>query len=112
VVAGYYRWIAFAFPCFAVMFTLQGILRGAGDTMALLALAFVSQIGIRAPLAYWLSGKTGLAEHGIWIAMLVSAVIGTALSFAYYAGGRWKKMKALARKTDAPPVIPEPEPVI
>ncbi|MDD5414562.1 MAG: MATE family efflux transporter, partial [Smithellaceae bacterium] len=59
LVRDYYRWIAFIFPCFAVIFAIQGVLRSAGDTMALLALSFVAMVMIRIPLAYGLAGPVG-----------------------------------------------------
>ena len=96
-VADYYRWMAWTFPCFAVMFTLQGVLRGAGDTVSLLVLAFAAFIAIRIPLAYWLADSRGYSQNGIWMAMFFSAVAGAGLSWAYYAAGRWKKMKVLKR---------------
>ena len=35
------------FPCFTVIFAIQGVLRSAGDTMDLLAIAFIALIVIR-----------------------------------------------------------------
>ena len=43
-VKAYYRWMAFIFPCFAIIFAIQGVLRSAGDTIALLALSFIALI--------------------------------------------------------------------
>jgi putative MATE family efflux protein len=95
VVRGYYRWMAFIFPCFAIIFVIQGVLRSAGDTVALLVLSFLAMFVIRIPLAYFLSGPMDLREDGIWIAMLTSSTLAVGLNWLYYKGGRWKKKRIL-----------------
>jgi putative MATE family efflux protein len=94
-VRDYYLWVAFIFPCFAVICVLQGILRSAGDTVALLALSFIALMVIRIPLAYWFSGPLGWKQDGIWMAMLFSSVLAVGLNWLYYKGGRWKKRRIL-----------------
>jgi Na+-driven multidrug efflux pump len=93
LVADYYFWMAFIFPCFAVIFVIQGVLRSAGDTMALLVLSFTAMFIIRIPLAYFLAGPAGLEQNGIWIAMLSSSTLAVGLNWLYYRGGRWKKRR-------------------
>ncbi len=95
VVRNYYRYMAFIFPCFAVIFVIHGVLRSAGDTVALFVLSFVAMFVIRIPLAYFLSGPLGLRENGIWIAMLTSSTLAVGLNWIYYRGGRWKKKRIL-----------------
>lgn len=93
LVADYYFWMAFIFPCFAIIFVIHGVLRSAGDTVALLVLSFIAMFIIRVPLAYLLAGPAGLAQNGIWIAMLSSSTLAVGLNWLYYKGGRWKKRK-------------------
>ncbi len=93
IVRDYYHWIAFIFPCFAVIFAVQGVLRSAGDTMALLALSFVAMFVIRIPLAYGLAGPLGFKQDGIWMAMLMSSALAVGLNWLYYAKGPWKKKR-------------------
>jgi putative MATE family efflux protein len=95
LVRDYYRWIAFIFPCFAVIFAIQGVLRSAGDTMALLALSFVAMVMIRIPLAYGLAGPVGFKQDGIWMAMLSSSALAVGLNWLYYRKGPWKKKRLL-----------------
>ncbi len=97
-VRDYYLWMAFIFPCFAVICVLQGILRSAGDTIALLMLSFTALMVIRIPLAYWFSGPLGLKQDGIWMAMLLSSVLAVGLNWLYYKGGRWKKKRILGNQ--------------
>ena len=95
VVRDYYRWIAFIFPCFAVIFAIQGVLRSAGDTVALLVLSFIAMFIIRVPLAYWLSGPANFGQDGIWMAILTSSALAVFLNWLYYKSGRWKKKRLL-----------------
>jgi putative MATE family efflux protein len=97
LVGEYYHWMAFIFPCFAVIFVIQGVLRSAGDTMALLVLSFVALIIIRIPLAYVLAGPFGFKQEGIWMAMLFSSALAVGLNWLYYKGGRWKKKRILGK---------------
>jgi putative MATE family efflux protein len=97
-VRDYYRWMAFIFPCFTVICVIQGVLRSAGDTLALLALSFISLIVIRIPLAYLLAGPVGFQQDGIWMAMLVSSVLAVVLNWLYFKGGRWKKRRILGKQ--------------
>ena len=100
IVRNYYHWMALIFPCFAITFAIQGVLRSAGDTMALLALSFVALIVIRIPLAHFLAGTLGYGAEGIWISMLGSSALAVGLNWLYYRGGRWQKMRLL--KTSKP----------
>jgi len=98
IVRDYYLWMAFIFPCFAVIFAIQGVLRSAGDTMALLALSFIAMFVIRIPLAYWLAGPGGLKQDGIWMAMLMSSALAVGLNWLYYKKGPWKKKRLLGKQ--------------
>ena len=98
LVGGYYHWMAFIFPCFAVTFAIQGVLRSAGDTMALLVLSFIALIVIRIPLAYLLAGSFGFKQDGIWMAMLVSSALAVGLNWLYYKRGPWKKKRILGKQ--------------
>jgi len=95
VVENYYHYLAFIFPCFAIIFVVHGVLRSAGDTVALFVLSFLAMFVICIPLAYLLSGPAGLAENGIWAAMLSSSALAVGFNWIYYKGGRWKKKRIL-----------------
>jgi putative MATE family efflux protein len=95
LVRDYYQWMAFIFPCFAIIFAIQGVLRSAGDTMALLALSFIAMFIIRIPLAYFLAGPVGFRQDGIWMAMLASSTLAVFLNWLYYKKGSWKKKKLM-----------------
>ncbi len=98
IVRDYYRFMAFIFPCFAVIFVIQGVLRSAGDTVALLLLSFAAMFVIRIPLAYVLAGPAGLRQDGIWIAMLVSSALAVILNWLYYRRGSWQTKRILGHQ--------------
>jgi putative MATE family efflux protein len=98
LVGGYYHWMAFIFPCFAVTFAIQGVLRSAGDTVALLVLSFIALIVIRIPLAYLLADSFGFKQDGIWMAMLFSSALAVGLNWLYYKRGPWKKKRILGKQ--------------
>jgi putative MATE family efflux protein len=89
----YYRWNAFIFPCLAIIFVIQGVLRSAGDTVALLALSFIALIIIRIPLAYVLAVSLGYRQNGIWMAMLASSALAAGMNWLYLKHGRWRRMQ-------------------
>jgi len=86
---GYLLFAAPAFVPFGLMFVLSGVLRGAGDTVPAMLITVASLWLVRVPLAATLA-RTAMDERGIWLAIALSPVIGTALNYGYYLSGRWK----------------------
>ena len=70
------------------MFSLNGVLRGAGDTLIPMFITLFALWLMRIPAAYLLSQKFG--ETGIWWAVPIGMLSGTLLSFLYYKTGRYK----------------------
>jgi putative MATE family efflux protein len=81
---------------FAIMFTINGVMRGAGDTIVPMFITLIALWGVRIPVAYFFSLKIG--EQGIWWSMPLAWFIGMTLTFTYYKTNRWKK-KAVVSKT-------------
>ncbi len=73
---------------FSSMFTIHGVLRGAGDTLIPMFITLFSLWIIRIPAAYFLSAKIG--PDGIWWSIPMGWVIGMSFSYIYYRTGRWK----------------------
>lgn len=82
---------------FSGMFTINGLLRGAGDTLIPMFITLFALWLIRIPSAVFLSGKLG--ETGIWWAMPVGWAAGLIMSLIYYRTGNWRK-KSIIRKKD------------
>ncbi|NOX85525.1 MAG: MATE family efflux transporter [Chlorobi bacterium] len=79
----------------AAMFSLMGLLRGAGDTLTSMFITMFTLWIVRIPASYFLSVKFG--NVGIWWGIPIAWCLGLTLSFLYYKTGRWKK-KAVVRR--------------
>lgn len=88
---GYIRIVSFSYFILGIMFVLQGILRGAGDTMYMFIFSLIGLVIVRYPAAYVLSGYTSLSFRGIWFGIVISSLVGFTLSITYYYSGRWRK---------------------
>jgi putative MATE family efflux protein len=89
--ARYLRIVGFSYIPFALMFAINGVLRGAGDTASTLWTSLVALWLVRVPLAYFLSSFPSLGPSGVWLAMGTSPFFGLLLSYFIYRSGRWEK---------------------
>lgn len=90
---------------FSSMFTISGVMRGAGDTIIPMFFSIASLWLVRIPLAAWLSKHFG--TDGIWWAIPLAWIIGLVLYVGYYRMGRWKKKTLIG--PPPPPVNLPPE---
>ena len=81
---------------FAIMFTINGVMRGAGDTIVPMFITLIALWGVRIPVAYLFSSRIG--EKGIWWSMPLAWFIGMVLTFIYYKTNRWKKKSIISNK--------------
>lgn len=82
---------------FSGMFTINGVLRGAGDTLIPMFITLFSLWLVRIPGAWFLSEKMG--EVGIWWSVPIGWSSGLLLSYLYYLTGKWKT-KAVTQKKE------------
>jgi len=87
----YLHYLSFAYVPMALMFTLGGVLRGAGDTFIAMLFTLISLWLIRVPLATYLSSLPSLGIEGVWLGIAASPLIGVLLNYLYYRSGKWKK---------------------
>ena len=80
---------------FNFMFCINGVTRGAGDTLIPMIITLFGLWIIRIPAAWLLSKPFGAV--GIWWAIPMAWAIGAVLQYTYYKSGRWKK-KAIVKK--------------
>lgn len=95
----YLRIVGLSYVPFAVMFSLTGVLRGAGDTVPTMFITLLALWLVRVPLAYLLSGIPTLGPRGVWAAIALSPLVGMVLSYVVYASGRWEKKVIVRRET-------------
>lgn len=101
----YLRTMGGCYLCFAVMFTSNGVINGAGYTLVTTGVSLVSLWLARVPLAAWFSHHFQRVE-AIWYAFAIGLVVGMIVSVCYYASGRWKR--PLVRHGSPPaPAAPE-----
>ena len=81
---------------FSTMFVINGVLRGAGDTLVPMFISLFSLWIIRIPIAYMLSNIPAIGVHGIWWSIPIGWFSGLIVYYFYYRSGRWKK-KAIVK---------------
>ncbi|MCR4422136.1 MAG: MATE family efflux transporter [Spirochaetales bacterium] len=89
----YIRIVASFYFFFSVMFTFNGALRGAGDTIVPMFNTLIALWILRVPISYLLSRKFGTS--GIWWGIPIAWFFGAILAFYYYKKGNWQKKKII-----------------
>lgn len=90
------RILAVGYIAVAVMQSLSGVMRGAGDTMTPMWISIFQTVILRVPLAYFLCYMTRSAEYPIgrreciFVSLLLSWLIGCAVNCVLYARGKWR----------------------
>jgi putative MATE family efflux protein len=85
------RLVAFAMPALACTNILNEALRGAGHTRTPVLITWSGFLGVRIPLAYWLTqGEPNSGLWGAWVAMFADLHLRGALFLGLFARGRWK----------------------
>ena len=74
---------------FSALFSLNAVMRGAGDVIVPMFVTLIALWVIRIPFAYFLSDIIG--EKAVWWSAPAGWSVGLILSFVYYKTNRWKK---------------------
>lgn len=82
---------------FSVMFSFNGVLRGAGDTVIPMFITLFSLWVIRIPVSYGLSKTMGVP--GIWWGIPIAWFSGMIFSYFYYKTGKWKTKAVVKHKS-------------
>lgn len=88
--------IGASYVLFSTMFVINGVLRGAGDTLIPMFISLFSLWVIRIPVAYFLSKSPALGIHGVWWSIPIGWLSGLLLYYFYYRSGRWR-LKAVVK---------------
>jgi putative MATE family efflux protein len=83
--------VGVAQPLQAVIFTIGGALRGAGDTRWTLGLTIFNWFVIRFPLAVVLGIVVGWGLTGVWVAVAIDYAVRAGLMARRFAGGAWTR---------------------
>ncbi|MDR2359888.1 MAG: MATE family efflux transporter [Oscillospiraceae bacterium] len=85
---------------FLIMVIVQstnGVIRGAGDTIAVMIFTLIATVGVRIPVAYiWvMNDKSAMFPNGgpdgVFWSMVIGFSVAAALCMIYYLSGRWKR---------------------
>lgn len=87
------RLVAFAMPALACVIVFTQALRGAGDTRVPVLFSWFGFLGVRLPLAYWLTDALGYGLFGAWLAMFADIWVRGVLFLLRFAGGKWKTIR-------------------
>ena len=95
------RILAVGYIAMAVTQCLSGVMRGAGDTVTPMWVSLCTTVAIRVPLAYGISFLTRTPElpfgrsECIFVSLLISWLMGAALTTFFYRRGKWRKKAVL-----------------
>ena len=101
------RLLAVGYIAFSVTQTLQGIMRGAGETVIPMWISIITTVGLRMPIAYlWAYlTRSEINPAGdptcLYGSLLIAWLAACGLSVLFYFRGRWRKRLALTLKTNA-----------
>jgi putative MATE family efflux protein len=99
------RLVAFAMPALSCTVILTSALRGAGDTRVPVLFTWIGFLGVRIPLAYWLSSDTlnlgplgtiqglNLGLFGAWLAMFADLFVRAAFFLHRFLSGKWQRVR-------------------
>ncbi len=105
----YMRILALGYVAMAVIQSLSGVMRGAGDTVTPMWISIFTSVVLRVTTAYGIAYLTRSPENpagmpeSVYISMLVTWVTGAGINVLAYRWGRWRrKLPALmAEATEA-----------
>lgn len=80
-------------PFMAVGFVLTGGLRGAGDTMSVMAISAISIWGVRLGLTLLFMNVFSWGPAGAWVAMVFDSIVRAVLAAWVFKKGTWKKVR-------------------
>jgi putative MATE family efflux protein len=86
----YLKIIGSFYILFSVMFVINGLLRGAGDTFVPMFISLFALWLVRIPVAYFMSNNPAIGVHGIWWSIPIGWFAGMVLYYWYYTTGKWK----------------------
>lgn len=89
----YLRCMAFSFIMESIMFSMFGVISGAGYTPVTMCCGILSGFAVRYCAAFVLSRVLELGFNGIGLAYLAGPVVSMIISFTFLLTGKWKTPK-------------------
>ena len=96
----YLRFIAFAFPIFALYIPFNGLFQGCGEPLAAAAVSLVA-LGVRVALAYLLVLVFHYDYHALWYPYLWGWLASLIVAVLHFATGKWRTKAVVHRNPEA-----------
>ena len=97
--------LAVGYVAMSVTQVLQGVMRGAGDTVTPMWISFGTTIAMRLPVAYgmvWLTRRLGTPvltqERMVFVSLLAAWMAGMLITLVVYRRGKWKRKSGIESK--------------
>lgn len=97
------KFIALGMGTFGIRLVLNGVFRGAGDTITSLGFSLLALWGFRIPLVLVLSSNMG--TDGVWLGILLSYIITPVLALLWFKRGKWKEKSISGRGWEPPKTV-------
>ncbi len=100
------RILASGYVVMAVIQTLSGVMRGAGDTVTPMWISVIQTFFLRMPLAYLMVSLSRTEQNPVgnpdmlYFSLLIAWLLGAVTTVIFYRRGKWKEKK-LVQKKDA-----------
>lgn len=88
--AEFLKYVAFSFGFIGILRAYNGSFRGAGKTATAAVISIATLGVIRFPIAYW--GAVKIGTRGVWIAFLISNILGALIAYTWYQSGTWRQI--------------------
>ncbi|MFN4245794.1 MAG: MATE family efflux transporter [Brevinematia bacterium] len=95
----YIKIMSLSYLIMGLVFSMQGIIRGAGDTFAILGIKIFSMVILRIPISYILAFSILKSPNGIWLSFPIMMVFETIVSWLYLKSENWKKKLVFRKPT-------------
>ncbi|PLV58301.1 MATE family efflux transporter [Thermotoga sp. KOL6] len=81
----------------ATEFSMNGALRGTGNTLPPMVITFISIWSVRLPIAYIMVRFFNLGLLGAWIGMIADIIFRSTLKLLFFLSGKWERRALITR---------------
>ncbi|MCI8342450.1 MAG: MATE family efflux transporter [Firmicutes bacterium] len=87
----YIKYVTVSYMANSIVFTINGLAQGSGNSLFSLCSAFTSVVIARIPLIFLFETVLGMGLKGVFIAMGLGQYGGIIIVTAFYLSGKWKR---------------------
>ena len=106
----YLRFSSIHYAVVSIVFAVNGLANGTGNTMFSFANSLISSIVMRVGLSYFFVFALDMGILGVFLSIALSPVLSAVVALVFLFSGRWMKTKIIRKIVDEPAPLPvEPE---